>query len=126
MRRELCLLIAGLLLPGAACSRHRAEPVDPVNHTPVRVEVKSHYGLPMEVYAVGGGITHRLGIVHPEMVSDFVVPENLLGNGTVMLEARPTVNGPRFRSGELLLAPGAVVDLVIAAQLFNSTATIRP
>jgi hypothetical protein len=119
-------VLTGLLLTGAACARHRAGQVNPVNHTPVRVEVKSHYGLPMEVYALGGGITHRLGIVHPEMASQFVVPENLLGNGTVILEARPTVSGPRFRSGELLLAPGAVVDLVIAAQLFNSTATIRP
>jgi hypothetical protein len=80
----------------------------------------------MEVYAGGSGITQRLGTVHPGMASHFVVPQALIGNGSVRLEARPSGGGQPFRSGDLLLSPGAVVDLVIAAQLFNSTATIRP
>jgi hypothetical protein len=93
----------------------------------VRIEVRNKYMLPMEVYAIGGGTKHRLGTVHPGMLSHFVVPHSVLGSGPVEFQAQPTAAaGELARSGPLLLSPGAVVDFVIAAQLFNSTATIRP
>jgi hypothetical protein len=80
----------------------------------------------MEVYVLGSGITHRLGTVYPGMGGHFVVPQNLIGNSSVRFEARPSGDGQPFRSGDLLLAPGTVVDFVIAARLFNSTVTHRP
>jgi hypothetical protein len=80
----------------------------------------------MEVYALGSNITQRLGTVHPGMSSHFTVPSTLVGNGSVEFEARPSGGGRPFRSGEILLAPGAVVDFLIAPQLFNSTVTRRP
>jgi hypothetical protein len=120
------VLVAGLLLIGTACSRHRSEEPQPVE-SPVRLEVHNKYMLPMEVYAVGAGTRHRLGMVHPGMVSQFVVPHSVLGSGSVEFQAQPTAAaGELARSGPLLLSPGAVVDFVIAAQLFNSTGTIRP
>jgi len=79
----------------------------------------------MEVYAVGSGINHRLGTVHPGLSSRFVIPQNLVGSGSVRFEARPGVSGQPFRSEEILLVPGAVVDFVIGSQLFNSTVTRR-
>jgi hypothetical protein len=80
----------------------------------------------MEVRASGSGITHRVGTVHPGMEGHFVIPQNLVGSGAVQFEARPSGGGQPFRSGEILLAPGTLVQFQIAAQLFNSTVTRRP
>jgi hypothetical protein len=122
--------IVVLLLAGFACAHGRrstaAADAQPVG-TAVGVEVTNNYGLPMEVDAVGSGIRRRMGTVHPGMSGHFVLPPAMVGNGLVEFQAHPTVNGREVaRSGELLLAPGQVVDFVIAPQLFNSTATVRP
>jgi hypothetical protein len=44
----------------------------------------------------------------------------------VELQARPGGGRQLFRSDKLLLAPGTIVEFLIARQLFNSTATLRP
>jgi hypothetical protein len=89
--------------------------------------VTNHYSLPMEIFAATGGATHRLGIVHPGTVSQFALPPAMfVTGGSVELLAQPAALGPIFRSGPLLLSAGEVVDLVLAAQLWSSTATIRP
>lgn len=125
MLRRPMVLAPALLVIVSACSHSGGGEVRPTE-IPVSVEVTNQHALPMEVYAFGSGITHRLGTVHPGMSSHFVVPINLVGNGSVRFEARPTGSGQPFRSGEILLAPGAVVDFVIADHLFNSTVTRRP
>jgi hypothetical protein len=79
----------------------------------------------MEVEAVGSGARHRLGMVHPGMAAHFVVPQNLIGTGGVELLVHPSASRQQFSSGPLLLAPGTIVDFMIAPQLFNSTATLR-
>lgn len=123
-------LIPGLLLVAAACAHHKADPDTepaPADLPPVRVEVRNKYSLPMEIFVIGGGSNQRLGTVYPGNVTAYVLPQNIVGNGSAELEARPTGNTRDVaRSGPLLLAPGAVVDFVIATQLFASTATIRP
>jgi hypothetical protein len=123
--RRLGFLIPGLLLTASACAHSGGGEVQPTD-SPAYVEVTNQHALPMEVYALGSGITHRMGTVNPGMAGHFVVPRNLIGNGSVLFEARPSGGGQPFRSGDLLLAPGAVVDFAIAAQLFNSTVTRRP
>jgi hypothetical protein len=127
MRRGFAIPVVVMLVtaPTFACSHSGGGEVRPAE-IPVSVEVKNQHALPMEVYAYGSGITQRLGIVHPGMSSHFSMPQNLVGNGSVRFEARPSGNGQPFRSGEILLEPGAVVDFIIAAQLFNSTVTRRP
>jgi hypothetical protein len=116
-----------MLLTGSACAHGNAgNVVPPAESPPVHVEVTNHYSLPVEIYAVASGITHRLGIVHPGMASRFVIPPTMIGGGSVELQARLTESTGQFRSGPLLLSPGAIVDFVVAPQLFNSTATIRP
>lgn len=123
MRR--IILVLGLVL-AAACSRAKPGEAGP-DISPVRIEVKSSYGQPLEIYAIGAGGQQRLGMVHPGMSAHFVVPQPLVGAGGVEFQARPTAaGGPTFRSGPLLLAPGAVVDLILKPQLFSSTASIRP
>jgi hypothetical protein len=123
--RGLRILAPALLLTASACAHSGGEELQPTG-SPVSVEVTNRHALPMEIYAIGSGITQRLGTVHPGMGGHFVVPQNLVGNGSVRFEARPSGNGQPFRSGEILLAPGSVVDFVIGAQMFNSTVTRRP
>lgn len=128
MDRRLWVVIAVLALAGAACAKNAGSDTDEPQPqlAPVRVEVVSHYALPMEVFVTGAGSTFRLGTVAPEMTRTFTVPQNLLAKGTAEFRAQPTARGPVFRSGEILLSPGAFVDFMITPQLFNSTVTIRP
>ena len=125
MLRGLRVLVAGLLLAVPACARSAGGETRPTDER-VAIEVTNRHALPMEIYAVGSGINHRLGTVHPGLSSHFVLPQNLIGSSSVELEARPGGNIQPFRSGEVLLTPGSVVDFVIGAQLFNSTVTRRP
>jgi hypothetical protein len=125
MLRGLGILVPALLLTASGCAHSGGGEVQPTE-IPTYVEVTNQHALPMDIYALGSGITHRMGTVHPGMAGHFVVPQTLIGNGSVRLEARSSGGGQPFRSEDLLLAPGAVVDFVIAPQLFNSTITQRP
>jgi hypothetical protein len=125
MHGRLRALVPALLLTASACAHSGGGEAAPAAGS-VQVAVTNQNALPMEVYALGSGINHRLGTVHPGMAGHFVVPQNLIGSSSVRFEARPSGNGQRFLSGDLLLAPGSVVDMVIAAQLFSSTVTRRP
>jgi hypothetical protein len=125
VHRTMWTPVLFLLLGANACAKGGADSPNP-SHSPVRVEVTNRNALPIEVYAVGNGIERRIGTVHPGMNARFALPNNLTTSGGVELLAGPTQSKQRFRSGELLLAPGSVVDLIVAPQLFSSTATIRP
>jgi hypothetical protein len=120
-------MLLPMLLTASACGRRGGgdDGAPPPTDSPVRVEVTNNNALPVEVYAVGSGITHRLGTVHPGMDAHFVIPQNLIGSGGVELQARPGTAGQPFRSGQLLLAPGTIVDFQVTPQLFNSTVTLR-
>jgi hypothetical protein len=124
VRPGLWFLAAGAVLAGTACTKSSGGPVPPATG-PAHVEVTNRYALPVEIYAVGSSITQRLGTVNPGFDAHFVIPAALLSS-SVELQARPNTSVAPYRSGPLLLSPGAVVDLVVAAQLFSSTATIRP
>jgi hypothetical protein len=123
--RGLGVVVPALLLTASACARSGAGDEPEPSEGRVYVGVTNQHALPMEVYALASGITHRMGTVHPGMGSQFFLPQNLVGSGSVRFEARPSGGGPPFRSGDLLLAPGAIVEFMIAAQLFNSTVTRR-
>lgn len=124
MLRGLGVLVPGLLLTLGACARAGGGEAAPSAGT-VEVSVTNRNALPMEVYASGSGINHRMGTVHPGMGGHFVIPQNLVGGGSVQFEARPSGGGQPFRSGEVLLAPGSLIEFQIAAQLFSSTVTRR-
>jgi hypothetical protein len=113
------------LLLASACAHSGGGETAPAAGS-VEVSVTNQNALPMEIYATGSGINHRMGTVHPGMNGHFVIPQTLVGNGSVQFEARPSGGGQPFRSGELLLAPGSLVQFQIAPQLFNSTVTRRP
>jgi hypothetical protein len=123
--RRVWALVPSLLLCGIACGKGGTESPGP-NNDPVRVEVVNRHPLAVEVYAFARGIDRRLGTVEPGMKASFVVSPNLTTGGGVELHVSPAASNQRFRSGQLLLAPGSIVDLNVAPQLFSSTATIRP
>ena len=125
MLRRVWTLLPVVLLGTVACARGGADEPYP-SDSPARVEVTNRHALAVEIYAVGSGINQRLGTVHPGMNAHFAVPSNLTNSGSVELEAAPNASNQRFRSGPLLLAPGTIVELIVAPQLFNSTATLRP
>lgn len=122
MLRGLRVMVPALLLTASACAHGGA--AAPAAGS-VEVAVTNQNALPMEVYAIGSGINHRLGTVHPGLGGHFVIPQNLVGSGSVQFEARPSGGGRPFRSGEVLLAPGSLIQFLIAPQLFNSTVTRR-
>lgn len=126
MLHRVWMLIPVLLLCTAACARAGSDDQPHPSDSPVRVEVTNRHALPVEIYAAGGGSSRRLGTVHPGMSAQFAIPANITNSGDVELEAGPNASGQRFRSGPLLLAPGTIVQLIVAPQLFNSTATLRP
>ncbi|HET9387039.1 MAG TPA: hypothetical protein VFO67_18030 [Gemmatimonadales bacterium] len=113
-----------VLLGGPGCGRRRQQERPATVDSPIRIVVTNHYTAPMEVVAVGSNISHRLGIVHPGMVGEFVLPPALVGGGTVELFAGE--GEFRARSGPLLLSPGVVVDFLIRNPLYSSTASVRP
>ena len=122
MLRGIRYLIPGLLLAGVACGGPKTVPGP--EESPVRVEATNNNALPVDLYAVGSGITFRLGTVHPGMTGHFTVPPTMVGNGVVEFQARTNTNA--YRSGPIMLSPGKVVDFGIGAQLFNSTVSLRP
>ena len=126
MLRRVWMLVPVLLLCTAACARGGDVGGPHPSDSPVRVEVTNRHALAVEIYAVGNGISQRLGTVHPGMNAHFAIPANITNSGDVELEAAPNASSQRFRSGPLLLAPGTIVQLIVAPQLFNSTATLRP
>lgn len=124
VHRRLWTFISSLLLTIAACSHGVGSDTPRPADSRVRVEAVNRYALPIELFATGSGISHRLGTVDPGMTAEFFVPPNLIG-GSVELQARSGTGQRPFSTGQILLAPGTIVDFVIASQLFNSTATLR-
>lgn len=128
MPRRSWILIAVLLLAGQSCRRasEEAPPLsaDPLA-SPIQIEVRNNHALPVEIFIAASGANRRLGTVHPGMTASFRVPPAMIGNGSVELLAQSSAIQQPNRTGPILLSPGAIVDYVIGAQIFNSTATIR-
>ena len=125
MPRSVWMLVPGLLTVLACAAGPDPDEPKPVDR-PARVEVVNNYPLPVEILAIGSGINQRLGTVHPGMSAHFNIPQNVIGSGGVVLQARPAAESQSFRSDPILIAPGSIVDFRITAQLFSSTATLRP
>lgn len=125
MRHRLRSLAPLLILALLACSKTPPENPRP-NDSPVHIAVDNRYALAIEVAVLRDGASYRLGVVHPGMQSEFVVPPAYVGGTSVEFTVTPTVVGPAYRSGPVLLAPGETVDLKVSPVLFNSTTQIRP
>ena len=94
---------------------------------PVTVDVTNDYAIQVEVYAIAGSASYRLGIVSPGIDSHFVLRSAWLASGGMVEFVANPVDGARtVRSGLMLLKPGDAVDFKILAHLTGSYATVRP
>ena len=127
MRIHPRLLVPAMLVLAAACHHGSSEEdqTPQPNLQPVRVEVTNNFSLPVDIYATGHSISHRLGTVHPGMKGSFDLPAVLIGNGSAELQARPANGDRAFLSGPLLLSPGAFVEFNVSPQIFSSTIRVR-
>ena len=127
MRRRYWMVLPLLLLALPGCRRASDEaplPADPIL-SPIDVEVVNNHAVPVEIFISGAGINHRLGTVHPGMSAHYQIPPGMVGNGALEFQAWSRSGRQPYRSGPILLSPGAIVDFVVGQVLFNSTATIR-
>jgi hypothetical protein len=117
-------------LTGFACGHGRRAAADAGTAQPavsaVHLNVINNNALALEIYAVGSGITYRMGTVSPGIAREFVFPRAMIGNGLLEIQARPSGGGEVIRSGQLLLSPGQIVDFTIGSNQVSSTATVRP
>jgi hypothetical protein len=132
MRRKYrgsAIVMAGLLLASSACAYGVGGATeDRRAHEgwgAVHLNVTNLSGGPLEVYAIGSGTSYRVGTVHPGLAGRFVVRPGMVVNGPVEFVARSN-SGPVYRSGRILLKPGAVVDFALGAHPVTSNATVRP
>jgi len=94
---------------------------------PVIVNVTNNSQSAMEIYAVGGGTSYRIGTVAPAIARQFELrPGMIASGGQVQFVAQASGAGPRVQSDQLTLAPGDVVDFEITTNLVGSRATVRP
>ena len=125
MLRGSRVLIAGLLLTAAACSRRQANTDSTQPRAAIRVFVTNNWELSMEVYVRGSGANHRLGLVAPGASREFILPMALVGNGPIQFLAQTSGDNRTVTTTELVLGPGDIVDFEITTQLLDSRATVR-
>lgn len=125
VRSRLWFLVVAVLFSSVVCSHHKSDEPQPLIG-PVRVMVTNNYALPVEISASGGSISQRLGTVHPGMKAEFVIPANVTSTGVAELQASLISSQNTFKSGHLILNPGAFAVFVIGTRLFNSTVSIHP
>lgn len=128
MRRGSWLVVVGVMVLGAACA-HRGATTDTsgadASDRSIRLNVTNHYALQVDIYATAAGTSYRMGTVAPGIDREFVLRPGMVGLGPVEFVARAAGTEPPVRSGELVLAPGDVVDFQIGEHLVNSVATVR-
>lgn len=123
-------LVAVAMIAGAAgaCGRSGA-PYDQGSAQPaaraITVQVQNDNMLAMDIFAVSGSNTHRLGSVGPGLHDTLVLDPGLMPTGLVEIVARPTGGGRSVSSGALNPWPGQTVEFLIGLNLGESRATIR-
>jgi hypothetical protein len=125
-------LLAVLLVAGTGCARHASSASDAAAPSPgaprIGVHVMNHYSIAMEVYVIGVGITHRLGLVSPGIDRDFILPETLANAGAVEFMAQPSGGvdqGQNVRTVQVRFSHGDSLEFEIATNLVGSRANIR-
>ena len=126
MLRATWILIMAVAGASTACAHGHAGAGDSPAAGSATLNVSNHYGQPVEVFVTSAGASYRLGTVSPGIDSRFVVRSTTIRNGPVEFVAVPGAGEVPVRSGELVLAPGNVVNFNIADHLSNSTTTVTP
>ena len=130
MRRGLQLLIAAVAVAASSCA-HGRRAADSrqvlAGLDPITVNVVNNYQSAMEIYAIVGKTTYRVGTVAPGIPRSFELRlATLASGGHLVLLAQASGAGPRYQSDDLFLSPGNTVDFEIETNLIGSHANVRP
>lgn len=123
MPRPRSLLIISALISGVACvsdEERRGQPTGPVS-----VVVTNHNVLDVNVYAVGGSQTARLGTVSTNATQTFEVPRALFVASGLRLLIDPVGAIEGVLTEEVQVAPGDSVSLTVQPNLTTSFTTVR-
>jgi hypothetical protein len=108
----------------AACSHSYEAPGQVVPENAVGLHVQNNNFLDMDVFAVGGGLSTRLGTVTGGSSGDFVINANQAATG-LRIVATP-IGGPgRATTGSLSVGTGETIYFTVGSVLANSSVSIR-
>lgn len=123
MPRARSLLFISALIFGIACAsdeERRAAPTGPVS-----VVVTNHNVLDVNVFAVGGSQTARLGLVSTNATQTFEVPRALYVAAGLRLLIDPVGAVGGVLTDEVQIFRGDTVSLTVMPILSASTTTVR-
>jgi hypothetical protein len=90
----------------------------------ITLHVQNDNFLDVNVYAVSGGMSRRLGTVTGSSAQDFVVNPSLAVRDFRII-ATPIGGFGRASSGSLLVSAGETIEFTVGSVLSNSTVSIR-
>jgi len=121
--RASSLLLVSALISGIACvsdEERRRAPTGPVS-----VEVTNHNVLDVNVFAVGGSQTARLGTVSTNATRTFAIPRGLFVSTGLRLLIDPVGSVQGTLTDEIQVFPGETITLNVMPLLSASTTTVR-
>jgi hypothetical protein len=131
MQGGLAFAIAALFVTTSACAHRGTAAASPgqlrPDAAPVSVNVTNNSQSAMEIFALGGGTSYRMGTVAPGIPRRFELRPGMIAvGGHVRFLAQASGTGPRVQSDDVMVAPGDVVAFEITTNLVGSRATVRP
>ena len=117
------LLFLSALISGIACASDEERRGTPTG--PVSVEVTNHNVLDVNVLAVGGSQTARLGTVSTNATQTFEIPRALYVASGLRLLIDPVGSGQGMLTDEVQVLPGDTVFLTVMPLLSASTTSVH-
>jgi hypothetical protein len=108
----------------SACSHTNESGGDVAPATMIGLSVTNDNFLDMDVFAVSGGVSTRLGTVTGNGKGNFRLDPSLASRD-LRIVAAPIGGNGRASSGEVAVSPGQVIDFRIGSLLRNSTVQVR-
>ncbi len=126
IRARTTALALALLTVASACARHpETEDDEPLPRMdPIAVHVRNENFLDMNVYAVVGGMSRRLGTVVGNSSGDFSIDFAQSQGQSISLRAIPIGGAGSASTGSLNVGPGQAIEFRIAPVLRQSAAAV--
>ena len=121
--RACSLLLLSALISGVACVSDEERRRAPTG--PVLVQVTNHNVLDVNVFAVGGSQTARLGTVSTNATQTFEIPRGLFVSTGLRLLIDPVGSVQGMLTEEIQVLPGDVVSLNVMPILSASTTSVH-
>jgi hypothetical protein len=122
-RGATLVLLAALLHPGCTFLRRGEEPV--YEPAPISVVVDNRNWSQVVVYAEIRGMRRRLGEVNSASSSELEIPELFSQRTDLRLVVTPLASSESYRTGVIVVAPGATVQLTVENNLRLSSWSLR-